>query len=196
MRRLLRKLIPQKREMRRHTFLRRVFGQPLLAPDLWYLGRNSIAWAVSIGLFMAWVPVPFQMILAAGAAILLRCNLPVSVAMVWISNPVTVAPMFFAAHKLGEWMLDRPPDDFRIELSLWWLLHELGNVWQPLLLGCFVTGLGSAILGQIAIRLAWRAHVMVSWRDRRIRRRRGEHRTPGVPPPATVTVPGKRERRP
>ena len=108
MRRLLRKMLPGVREIRGHAFLRRVFGQPLLAPDLWHLGRSSVAWAVSIGLFMAWVPVPFQMILAAGAAILARCNLPVAVAMVWVSNPVTVAPLFFAAHKLGEWMLDRP----------------------------------------------------------------------------------------
>lgn len=197
MRRLLRKLIPGMREIRRHAFLGRIFGQPLLDPDLWHLGRNSVAWAVSIGLFMAWAPVPFQMFLAAGAAILARCNLPVAVAIVWVSNPVTVAPLFFTAHKLGAWMLDRPPGDFRIELSLRWLFEELGKVWEPLLLGCFAMGLASAILGQIAIRLVWRAHVMVSWRDRRVRRqRRGDHAAPGVPPPATVRMPGERGPKP
>ena len=195
MRRLLRKFIPGTREIRRHTFLDRVFGQPLLHPDLWHLSRNSVAWAISLGLFMAWVPVPFQMVLAAGAAILVRCNLPVSVAMVWVSNPVTVAPLFFAAHKLGGWMLDRPPGDFGIELSLRWLFEELGKVWEPLLLGCFVLGLASAVLGQILIRLVWRAHIMVSWRDRRIRRqRRDDPAAPGVAPPATVRVPGERRR--
>ena len=112
MRSLLRKMIPGVREIRRHALLGRIFGQPLFDPDLWHLGRNSVAWAVSIGLFMAWAPVPFQMFLAAGAAVLARCNLPVAVAMVWVSNPVTVAPLFFAAHKLGAWMLDRPPRRF------------------------------------------------------------------------------------
>ena len=193
MRRLLRKVIPERREIRGHTILRRVFGQPLFDPDLWHLGRNSVAWAVSIGLFMAWAPVPFQMILAAGAAILVRCNLPISVSMVWISNPVTVAPMFFAGHKLGEWMLDRPPGDFRIELSMRWLFEELGYVWEPLLLGCFVLGLASALLGQILIRLVWRAHIILSWRDRRIRRRRrDDHADSGAPPLATVRVPRER----
>ena len=193
MRRLLRKMIPGVGEMRRHAFLRRVFGQPLLDPDLWHLGRSSVAWAVSLGLFMAWVPAPFQMVLAAGAAILVRCNLPVSVAMVWVSNPVTMAPLFLAAHQLGEWMLDRPPGDFRIELSLRWLFEELGKVWEPLLLGCLVLGLASAILGQIAIRLVWRAHIMVSWRDRRLRReRRGGPAARGAPPPAMVDIPGER----
>ena len=172
MRRLLRKVIPGTREIRSHAILRQVFGKLLLHPELWHLSRNSVARAVSIGLFMAWVPVPFQMVLAAGAAILARCNLPISVALVWISNPLTVAPLFFAAHELGAWILDRPPEEFRIELSLQWLFGELGKVWEPLLLGCFVIGLASAILGHMLIRLVWRAHVMVSWRDRRIRRRR------------------------
>ena len=189
----MRKVIPGTHDIGGHTFLGRVFGQPLLDPDLWHLSRNSVALAVSIGLFMAWVPVPFQMVLAAGAAILVRCNLPVSAAMVWVSNPVTMAPLFVTAHKLGGWMLDRPPGDFQIELSFRWLFEELGKVWEPLLLGCFVLGLASAILGQIMIRLIWRAHIIVSWRDRRIRRqRRSDHAAPGVPPPATVRVPGER----
>ena len=192
MRRLLRKLIPGTHEFRGHTLLGRVFGQPLLHPDLWHLSRSSVACAMSIGLFMAWVPVPFQMLLAAGVALLVRCNLPVSVAMVWVSNPVTMAPLFFAAHKLGAWMLDRPPEDFGIELSLRWLLEELGKVWEPLLLGCFVLGVASAVFGQVLIRLVWRAHIIVSWRDRRMRReRRGDPDTTAVSPPAAVTAPGE-----
>ena len=171
MRRLLRRVVPGIREIRGRGSLRRIFGQTLFSADLWLLNRGSVAWAVSNGLFMAWVPVPFQMIPAAGAAIVLRCNLPVSVAVVWISNPVTVAPMFFAAYKLGAWMLDVPPRDMRFEPSLRWLIDELGTVWEPFLLGCFVMGLGSAILGQVVVRLFWRAYVMASWRERRIRRR-------------------------
>ena len=194
MRRLLRKVVPGVREIRRHASLRHVFGRLLLSADLWHLNRSSVAWAVSIGLFMAWAPVPFQMVLAAGAAILARCNLPVAVVLVWISNPVTVAPMFFAAHQLGEWMLGIPPGEFRIELSVRWLLDELGEVWEPFLLGCFVLGLAAAILGQIVIRLVWRAHVMVSWRERRMRRRRNGDAAPGETPaaPATVGIPRNR----
>ena len=196
MRRLLRKMISG-REIRGHAVLRRVFGRLLLEPDLWHLSRSSVAWAVSIGLFMAWVPAPFQMVLAAGAAILARCNLPLSVALVWASNPVTVAPLFYAAHKLGGWMLDRPPGDFRIELSLRWLFEELGKVWEPLLLGCLMLGLASALLGQAVIRLVWRAHTMASWRDRRLRRqRRGAHAAPGGSTPGALGVPGERRPKP
>ena len=194
MRRLLRRVVPGACGLRTHASLRRVFGRMLLSADLWHLNRGSVAWAVSIGLFTAWVPVPFQMLLAAGVAILIRCNLPVAVALVWISNPVTVAPLFIAAHRLGAWVLDVPPGDPRIELSLRWLLDELGKVWEPFLLGCFVLGIGSAILGQVAVRLIWRAHVMVSWRDRRLRRRSGPGAPDAVLPAAAAGMP--RERRP
>ena len=193
MRRLLRKMLPRARDIHGHGSLRSVFGRLLLSPDLWHLNRGSVAWAVSIGLFLAWAPVPFQMVLAAGAALVARCNLPAAVAMVWVSNPVTVAPLFYAAHKLGERMLDRPPGDFRIELSLRWLFEELGKVWEPLLLGCLVMGVASAILGQILIRLVWRAHTVVSWRDRRIRRRRRDDAAAAdVSSPAPIRVPGER----
>ena len=185
MRRLLRKVLPKARDIHGHGSLRSVFGRLLLSPDLWHLNRSSVAWAVSIGLFLAWAPVPFQMVLAAGVAIVVRCNLPVAVALVWISNPVTVAPMFYAAHKLGAWMLGIPPGDFRIEMSLRWLLEELGNVWEPFLLGCIVMGIASAVLGQIVLRLIWRAHVLVSWRDRRLRRQRNG---PGAPSEARATA--------
>lgn len=190
MRRLLRRMVPGIHEIRGRGTLRRVFGRMLFSADLWHLNRGSVAWAVSNGLFMAWVPIPFQMIPAAGVSIVVRCNLPVSVAMAWISNPVTVAPMFFAAYKVGAWILGVAPADMRFEPSLRWLLDELGAVWEPFLLGCFVMGLGSAILGQVAVRLLWRAHVMMSWRERRIRRRPGGR---GVSGPAAAMRREERE---
>ena len=163
-------MVPGRRTIRRNAFLGRVFGRLLFDTDLWHLNRASVAAAVSVGLFMAWVPVPFQMILAAGVAIAIRCNLPVAIALVWVSNPVTAAPLFYGAYELGGWFLDVPPVDLQIDISVQWLLDEFGRVWEPFLLGCFVMGVVCAILGHVAIRLVWRAHVMVSWRDRRIQR--------------------------
>ena len=174
MRRLLRKVLPRARNIHGRGSLRRVFGRLLLSPDLWHLNRGSVAWAVSIGLFLAWAPVPFQMVLAAGVAIMVRCNLPMAVALVWISNPVTVAPLFYAAYKL----------------------EELGKVWEPFLLGCLVMGIASAVLGQIVLRLIWRAHVLVSWRGRRLRRRRSEPDAPGEARATAASVRASPERTP
>lgn len=193
MRRFLRRVVPGIREIHGRESLRRIFGRTLFSADLWHLNRNSVAWAASNGLFMAWVPIPFQMVLAAGVSLVVRCNLPVSVAMAWISNPITVAPMFFVAYKVGAWMLGVAPVDVRFEPSLRWLLDELGAVWRPFLLGCFVMGLGSAVVGQVAVRLFWRVYVMASWRERRIRRRDGHEVAGGLRAPAAAMRREERE---
>ena len=72
-------------------------------PNLWHLNRHSAAGGFGIGLFFAFWPVPFQMWLSAFAAIPLRVNLPLSVATVWLTNPITMPPIFYGAYKVGNY---------------------------------------------------------------------------------------------
>lgn len=152
----------------------RFFGRSLHNPNLWHLNRFSVSWAVSVGLFMAYVPVPFQMLLAAGAAIAIGCNLPIAVALVWVSNPVTMPPLFYAAYELGAWVLEEKVSAQAFELSWDWLLTQLGGIWQPFLLGCFLFGLSLAVLGHVAVRLFWRIHVSQAWQQRKHLRRQAK----------------------
>ena len=151
-----------------------MFGQILLNPDLWHLNRYSVSWAVSVGLFVAFIPVPFQMLLAAAGAIVIGCNLPIAVAFVWVSNPITLAPLFFAAYKFGAWLLHEPARMVKFEISIDWLLTGLSAIWQPFLLGCFTLGICVALLGNLVARLIWRIHVTVSWLERRAKRRQSD----------------------
>ena len=169
-RKALRRWLGNSRESLRHGGLRSLFGDLLHNPNLWHLNRFSVAWAVSVGLFMAFMPVPSQMLLAAAIAILVGCNLPIAVAVVWVSNPVTMAPLFFAAYKLGAWLLDLPAKAIEFEMAFDWLWHRLGAIWEPFLLGCVTLGLVCAAIGHITVRLIWRIHVVTSWRERRKRR--------------------------
>ena len=78
----------------------------LLEPELWHFHRRAVSGAVFIGLFCALLPIPFQMVVAGLLAVFARCNVPIAVALVWITNPFTFAPIFFFAYKLGAWLLD------------------------------------------------------------------------------------------
>ena len=169
-RKTLRRLLPRMREGLRAGALRTLFGELIFNPNLWHLNRFSVAWAVSVGLFMAFMPAPSQMVLAGALAILIGCNLPIAVAVVWVSNPITMAPMFFAAYKLGAWMLDMQPQAIQFEMSLHWLMTKLGAIWEPFLLGCVTLGLLCAAVGHATVRIIWRTQVVSSWKARRRRR--------------------------
>ncbi|MDQ6968165.1 MAG: DUF2062 domain-containing protein [Mariprofundaceae bacterium] len=157
--------MPNHKTIREHKALR-CFGRLLHDPCLWHLNRHSLAKACFIGLFCAFLPIPFQMVVAAAGAIWLRANLPVSVALVWLTNPLTMPPLFYLAYKVGGWILLLPEKDFHFEASFDWAIHSMLSIWQPFLLGCLVLGLLSGILGYIAIHWSWRAAVMRRWKKR------------------------------
>ena len=50
-------------------------------PGLWHLSRRTAAGGVAVGLFISWVPVPLQMVVAAFIAAVLRVHVPLSVVM-------------------------------------------------------------------------------------------------------------------
>jgi uncharacterized protein (DUF2062 family) len=129
-----------------------------------------VAGAAFIGLFCAFLPIPFQMLIAAVFAIASGCNLPLSVALVWITNPITMAPIYYVTYRLGAWLLSTEVEVDSIEMNWDWLMSNLGNIGYPLILGSVVTGLIAGLGGFVLVRVSWRLHVLSRWRSRRARR--------------------------
>ena len=64
--------------------------------------RNSIKPALFWGLIVSFAPlVGIQMLVVFFLALFLRANLPLIVALQWISNPLTMGPIYFADYKIG-----------------------------------------------------------------------------------------------
>ena len=166
----LRKCLPDPHKITQSKSLR-IFGRFLHEPNLWHMNRKSVSTAFFVGLFFMWVPLPSQMIFAAGAAILWRCNLPLSVALVWITNPLTMPPMFYAAYVLGNWMLGLPPNNIEFKATFEWIEQQMSIIWQPFLLGCFTLGVISGVSGFVAIRLLWRLRIVKYIKDKKNRLR-------------------------
>lgn len=161
----LKKFSPNREKLQEYKILK-IFGNFIHNPYLWHFNRSSVSKAFTVGLFVAWIPVPFQMALAALGAIIFNANLPLSVALVWLTNPITMPPLFLLAYIVGAKVLHIPIKAFHFELSMDFLTSLMGDILEPFLLGCLIFGILSAILGNIIIRLLWRYMVARSWQKR------------------------------
>ncbi len=166
---LIKKYMPDHKTIKEHKHLQ-IFGSLLHDANLWHFNRRSVSGAFAVGLFVAFIPLPSQMIIAAAVAIFVRVNLPISVALVWVSNPITMPPLFYAAYLVGARVMGQEALQSDYKLTLDWFSHQIHLIWQPFLLGCFIFGVISAVLGYATIRLLWRLHVVKHYKKRKARR--------------------------
>ena len=55
--------------------------------------RQMISRAVSLGIFIAFIPMPMQMLAVLAFVPFFKFNVPVALAMCWLRNPFTMPPM-------------------------------------------------------------------------------------------------------
>lgn len=168
-RRLIKRYLPDPDKLRKHKHLR-FLGRHLHQPHLWHLNRHSTPPAVAIGVFMALMPIPLQTIPAAALAIYFRANLPVTVVIVWLTNPITFPPILYFCYSVGTWILGTPPEPIQFEASFAWLGEQFVRIWQPLLLGCVLVATLASITAFYGTRRLWRWHVIRDWEQRRARK--------------------------
>ncbi len=158
---------------RRESLSKRWFLRPFRAllndPALWSSHRRSVLRALALGVFIGFLPLPFHMAIAAFIAVMLRINIVVAVLATWISNPVTVTPLFVAAYYFGSWLLDLPTQTPQIELSLQWFLEGLTAIWKPLLTGSLVLGTIASGVVYLVMDTVWRISLAYRFSRRRLR---------------------------
>lgn len=156
-------------------------NQHLHDPRLWNWNRKSVSKAFAVGLFCAFLPIPFQMVVAAVLAVIFSANIMLSMALVWITNPITMGPIFYFTYKLGSIILDTKIDpNFAFSLhylaeiieSGWWdYFQEVISSGLPALLtGSLIIAVISAVVGYSAIQWLYRHRAwkrIKRWKSRR-----------------------------
>ena len=165
----LRRYLPDRHSIGQSGPLQPV-GKYLQDAELWHLHRRSVSGAAFIGLFCAYLPIPFQSLVAALFAIATRCNLPISVALVWVTNPLTIPPMFYFAYRLGAWFLGVDVEVPAIQLDWQWFTSQFSIILYPLILGSLICGWTLGVSAFVIVRVSWRLHVIQRWQQRRERR--------------------------
>ena len=135
----LKLIVPSAARMRSIKSLR-LLGDWIYATNLWHINRYSASMAFFVGLFVAFMPIPGQMILAA---------------------------IFYLAYKVGAMIVEVPLQEVEFELSFYWLSNSLYQIWKPFLLGCLICGLFFGSLGYFVISMLWRWRVAYHWHERK-----------------------------
>jgi hypothetical protein len=181
--------MPSQETLARHRWLRWL-GPALHHPRLWHMSRRGIAMGCALGVFFGLLIPIAQIPIAAAAAVALRANVPSAVASTLVTNPVTFAPVYYAAWKVGHRILggdaaEAPPHaviaatqasattaaeqaGHHGPIRAAW--HRLTGVGKPLVLGLalFATGFGLATWA--LVNALWWMRVQWRWRRRHLKR--------------------------
>jgi uncharacterized protein (DUF2062 family) len=181
---ILRRFLPTQESIKGNRLLRWL-GPRLHEPGLWHLNRRAVARGMAIGVFFGFMIPVAQIPAAAIGAFLARANLWVSAIATLVSNPFTYAPIYYAAYRLGGFLLGAPEAAAAADLDPA-LAHAvtpslehaasgvgawLAEIWtrlaaygKPLFLGLGIMAVSLSVLAYFGTLLAWRAAVVIKRR--------------------------------
>jgi uncharacterized protein (DUF2062 family) len=167
--------LPDPGLLHRNRWLRWL-GPALLHRRLWHYSRRGVAAGVAIGVFFGFLVPIAQIPIATGVAALVRANVPTAIAGTLVTNPVTFAPVYLLAHRLGSALLDAdemPPtllrSDVKAEGTGGWVgfRERVVGLGRPLILGLAVLAVTAGLLAYVGIMVGWRMRTAWMWRRRR-----------------------------
>lgn len=125
--------------------------------------RKSVTRALLVGLFIAFIPMPFQMLAVLAVSPFVRFNIPIALAMCWLSNPFTMPPMYYMEYLTGCKLLGiEPVHD--VQMTVEWFKENLGEIFLPLYVGTFFYSFTVAPLVAFAVNRLWIRSV---WKERK-----------------------------
>ncbi len=116
--------------------------------------RRSVAGGIAVGLFVSWLPLPLQTLLAGAFAAVLRVHVPSSMVMVWFTNPLTVVPLLYSAWVVGSTILPPSPELQNLTLSWSSVMMATTHGWPVLFTGCMACATLTSAIAYFAVLLA------------------------------------------
>ena len=139
------------------------------------VNRRMITRGVAVGLFWGFIPMPMQMLAVMATTPFFRFNVPIAISMVWLSNPITMPPMYYIEYLTGNFLLGRE-GIADIELTMSWFTEHFDEILVPLYVGTsfysiVVTGIIYVVLNRL-----WVNSVHSEKKERKDNRKKKESR--------------------
>jgi len=125
-----------------------------IPPEFLSTNRRSVSRALAVGIFVAVIPMPMQMLAIIFLLPIFRFNAPIGLATVWLSNPITMPFMYYIEYLTGNFLLgcDGTSD---IELSLEWFENNLDDIFIPLYAGTLFYAIILSFLAYYIVNHLW-----------------------------------------
>jgi len=139
----LRKL-PRRANLHNYPLLKHVAHWVREHGELWSFKSTPVRKALYIGLVLAFLPIMgIQAPIAIAVAFFTRANMTVMVGTQFVTNPFTVAPLYYLTYQLGDFLLTYWPGYSPEPLQQ---LQGMEGHLHALLLGGVIVGLLTAVL--------------------------------------------------
>jgi len=174
--------LPNRETIAKKRWLRWL-GAGLHHHRLWHMSRRGVSLGMALGMFFAFLAPVAQMPLSAAASVAFKANLPIALASTLVTNPFTYAPVYWAAWRVGGYILGHdstfgPFEDPLHEtatatsppiLSSAWIAalpSRLAAVGRPLLVGLLVFAVGFSVISYLTVNWLWILCVRIKRRRR------------------------------
>jgi uncharacterized protein (DUF2062 family) len=163
------RLMPRKATLHKYPVLRWFAKAARKRSYLWCFRVKAVVPAIYVGCILALLPLyGIQLPIAVLLSFWMRANLPIFTSLQFITNPITIVPVYFTAYQVGKAILHPlavtvPALNMR-EMKLlieavgsgdWVFQFEyLGTVWLVTFLGGSVLGVFLGTIGSISYRMA------------------------------------------
>ncbi len=145
--------------------LKAIIKKYKVPPQYLSTNRKMVSKAVLIGLFIAFIPMPMQMLLVIGMMPFFKFNVPIALAMCWLSNPFTMPPMYYMEYKTGSFLLGS--EALSVEMTLEWFGANIDNIFIDLYFGTLIYAVVGSLTGYWLVNHFWKSSVH---RDKKLHR--------------------------
>jgi len=151
---MLRKLL---KKTSKHEKLKAFIKKYKIPPEYLSTNRQMVSRGVLLGIFIAFIPMPMQMAAVLAFMPFFKFNVPIGLAMCWLSNPITMPPMYYMEYLTGSFLLNMKPEP--VEMTLTWFSDNIDKIFIPLYFGTAMYSIFGSLLAYWAVNHFWRGSV-------------------------------------
>lgn len=118
------------------------------------VNRKMIARGISLGLFIALIPIPLQIVIVILLTPFFRFNVSIAIAMCLLTNPFTMPPIYYIEYLTGSFLLGTAPES--VMLTLEWFTQNLSKIFLPLYTGALFYSMFFSLISYHLVNYLWR----------------------------------------